>query len=58
MLRYYEEQGLLRPERTGSGYREYAEGDVDRVGRIRCMLSAALPSGGRFAPWGGPAARM
>ena len=45
MLRYYEEQGLLRPERTGSGYREYAEGDIDRVSRIRCMLSAALPSG-------------
>ncbi|MDG4797948.1 MerR family transcriptional regulator [Micromonospora sp. WMMD1082] len=45
MLRYYEEQGLLVPRRTGSGYRVYAESDVDRVARIRCMLSAALPSG-------------
>ncbi|HET9517415.1 MAG TPA: MerR family transcriptional regulator [Actinoplanes sp.] len=45
MLRYYEEQGLLRPERTPSGYRIYAEADVDRVARIRCMLSAALPAG-------------
>jgi DNA-binding transcriptional MerR regulator len=45
MLHYYEEQGLLKPQRTASGYRVYAEADVDRVARIRCMLSAALPSG-------------
>ena len=45
MLRYYEEQGLLEPQRTPSGYRIYAESDVDRVARIRCMLSAALPAG-------------
>jgi DNA-binding transcriptional MerR regulator len=45
MLRYYEEQGLLEPQRTTSGYRIYAETDVDRVARIRCMLSAALPAG-------------
>src|ERR1700733_11629895 len=45
MLRYYEEQGLLEPQRTPSGYRVYAESDVDRVARIRCMLSAALPAG-------------
>lgn len=45
MLRYYEEQGLLKPRRTESGYRVYAEADVDRVARIRCMLSAALPAG-------------
>ena len=45
MLRYYEEQGLLEPQRTPSGYRTYADTDVDRVARIRCMLSAALPAG-------------
>ena len=45
MLHYYEEQGLLRPQRTPAGYRLYAETDVDRVARIRCMLSATLPSG-------------
>jgi DNA-binding transcriptional MerR regulator len=45
MLRYYEEQGLLEPRRTQSGYRIYSEADVDRVARIRCMLSAALPAG-------------
>lgn len=45
MLRYYENQGLLHPRRTAAGYRIYAETDVDRVARIRCMLSAALPAG-------------
>lgn len=45
MLRYYEEQGLLRPRRTGSGYRVFAESDIERVGYIRCMLASALPSG-------------
>jgi DNA-binding transcriptional MerR regulator len=44
MLRYYEEQGLLSPARTGSGYREYTDTDVLRVGRIRCMLASALPT--------------
>jgi DNA-binding transcriptional MerR regulator len=44
MLRYYEEQGLLDPKRLESGYRVYAAADVDRVARIRCMLSAAVPA--------------
>ncbi|HEX5597609.1 MAG TPA: MerR family transcriptional regulator [Micromonosporaceae bacterium] len=44
MLRYYEENGLLTPERTGSGYRIYAESDVERVRYIRCMLSSAVPT--------------
>jgi DNA-binding transcriptional MerR regulator len=33
LLRYYEEQGLLRPDRLPSGYRVYAESDVQTVGR-------------------------
>ncbi|MER8069623.1 MerR family transcriptional regulator [Streptomyces sp. NPDC094034] len=41
-LRYYEEQGLLRPERGPSGYREYAETDVADVRRIRTLLAAGL----------------
>ena len=44
MLRYYEEQGLLKPSRTESGYRDYAESDVQRVANIRCLLTSALPS--------------
>lgn len=44
MLRYYEEQGLLRPARTDSGYRTYVESDIQRVRHIRCMLASALPT--------------
>nr|WP_207634475.1 MerR family transcriptional regulator [Candidatus Frankia alpina] len=44
LLRYYEEQGLLHPARLSSGYRVYAESDVDQVRRIRTLLSAGLPT--------------
>ncbi|WP_307815256.1 MerR family transcriptional regulator [Planobispora rosea] len=42
LLRYYEEQGLLRPERKPNGYREYAEPDVAAVRHIRNLLAAGL----------------
>ena len=42
LLRYYEEQGLLHPRRRPSGYRDYAESDVQTVRRIRTLLSAGL----------------
>jgi DNA-binding transcriptional MerR regulator len=41
-LRYYEEQGLLKPLRQPSGYREYGEQDADIVRGIRIMLAAGL----------------
>ncbi|MFI6515363.1 MerR family transcriptional regulator [Spirillospora sp. NPDC050679] len=41
-LRYYEEQGLLRPERLQSGYRVYGDADVAAVQRIRVLLEAGL----------------
>lgn len=41
-LRYYEEQGLLRPERRPSGYREYSEEDVRTVHSVRTLLAAGL----------------
>lgn len=41
-LRYYEEQGLLHPARTPSGYRVYAESDVDVVRHVRMLLAAGL----------------
>ena len=41
-LRYYEEQGLLLPERRPSGYRVYSETDVVLVRRIRILLAAGL----------------
>lgn len=41
-LRYYEEHGLLRPERRPSGYRAYRDADVAAVRRIRVLLAAGL----------------
>jgi DNA-binding transcriptional MerR regulator len=44
LLRYYEEQGLLRPSRLANGYREYDESDVVTVSHIRDLLAAGLPT--------------
>ena len=44
LLRYYEEQELLTPERAANGYRTYAEGLVDRVVQIRGLLDAGVPT--------------
>lgn len=51
-LRYYEEQGLLRPERRPSGYREYVHEDAATVRGIRLMLAAGLNTAtiGRLLP--------
>jgi DNA-binding transcriptional MerR regulator len=43
-LRYYEAQGLLRPERTPGGQRRYGEWAVDRVVRIQTLYAAGLNS--------------
>jgi DNA-binding transcriptional MerR regulator len=42
LLRYYEKQGLLHPDRATNGYRIYAESDVTAVRRIRELLAAGL----------------
>jgi DNA-binding transcriptional MerR regulator len=42
LLRYYEAQGLLRPVRTGNGYRAYGPDAPEVVARIRCLLGAGL----------------
>lgn len=41
-LRAYERSGLLEPERTQGGTRRYSEDDVERLMRIRALLSAGL----------------
>ena len=43
-LRYYEEQGLLTSERTGSGQRTYPPPAVDRVQLIQQLYAAGLTS--------------
>jgi DNA-binding transcriptional MerR regulator len=42
LLRYYEEQDLLDPERDSNGYRSYGEADAGRVEQIRGLLDAGL----------------
>ncbi|WP_250034233.1 MerR family transcriptional regulator [Paractinoplanes maris] len=44
MLRYYEEQGLITPQRQQNGYREYDEYLVDRVKKIRGLLDSGIPT--------------
>lgn len=36
-IKYYEELGLLTPERSGGNYRDYDEEDLERLERIRNM---------------------
>ncbi|MFI9720866.1 MerR family transcriptional regulator [Streptomyces sp. NPDC052396] len=43
-LRYYEQQGLLRSERTSGGHRTYEEWAVDRVIRVQALYAAGLNS--------------
>jgi DNA-binding transcriptional MerR regulator len=45
LLRYYEEQGLLTPERDRNGYRSYAASDVYRIQQIRGLLDSGLTTG-------------
>ncbi|MEU5884748.1 MerR family transcriptional regulator [Spirillospora sp. NPDC047279] len=44
LLRYYEEQELIVPDRSPNGYRDYDERLVDRVLQIRGLLEAGLPT--------------
>lgn len=45
LLRYYEEQDLLAPDRSAAGQRLYSVDDIDRVARIRRLLDAGLSTG-------------
>jgi DNA-binding transcriptional MerR regulator len=42
MLRYYEQEGLLRPERTPAGYRDYGENEVQTATVIRALNASGL----------------
>ncbi len=43
MLRLYEREGLIRPpQRSGAGYRHYADDTVDRVRAIRLLKDLGL----------------
>lgn len=42
-LRYYEREGLLRPERNANGYREYGARDLEWVGFILRLKEMGVP---------------
>jgi DNA-binding transcriptional MerR regulator len=44
MLRYYEEQELITPRRLDNGYREYDDYLIDRVGKIKGLIDAGIPT--------------
>lgn len=41
-LRYYEQKGLVTPERTTNGYRDYSERDVRLVTEIRALMALGM----------------
>jgi DNA-binding transcriptional MerR regulator len=41
-LRYYEEQGLVRPRRDAKGYRQYDDAELRVVAEIRARLAAGF----------------
>lgn len=44
MLRYYEERGLLSPQRAPSGYRHYQEADVEQATLVSSLVRSGLPT--------------
>ncbi len=45
MLRYYEGEGLLQPQRTEAGYRDYGPAEEETVRRIKLLGSAGMTLG-------------
>lgn len=42
-LRYYERRGILEPERTPEGYRDYTEGDLAWIAFVQRLLEIGMP---------------
>ena len=42
MLRYYEQQGLLRPARTEARYRDYGQAELQAVQRIKLLSESGI----------------
>lgn len=42
-IRFYEEQGLLNPDRADNGYREYHEKDIKRLKQIKLLRKLSIP---------------
>ena len=42
-IRFYEDQGLLRPRRADNGYREYHEEEITRLKQIKILRKLSIP---------------
>lgn len=42
-IRFYEEQGLLKPRRADNGYREYHEEEITRLKQIKILRKLSIP---------------
>lgn len=42
-IRFYEEQGLLSPERADNGYREYGQEDIQCLMRVKLLRKLGVP---------------
>ncbi len=42
-IRFYEEQGLLSPQRAENGYREYHQKDIERLQKIKLFRKLDIP---------------
>ena len=41
-IRFYEEQGLLKPHRADNGYREYHEEEINRLKQIKILRKLSV----------------
>lgn len=42
MLRYYEQQGLIKASRSANGYREYSDEQIEHARHVRALIAAGL----------------
>ena len=42
MLRYYEQQGLIKASRSPNGYREYSDEQIEHARHVRALVAAGL----------------
>ena len=42
-IRFYEDQGLLKPERADNGYREYHQKEIETLKKIKLLRKMDIP---------------
>ena len=42
-IRYYEQEGLVHPDRARNGYRDYSQEDLDTLLRVRLLRRLDVP---------------